>query len=94
MTKPTLPPVLVAKCDGVDSPHMPVILLDDFVGPGVPSDDLLVGCSDDKQVLLVIVRIELDAIADFFVGETAHALARLCVPQLDESERQNYGVSI
>ena len=52
--------------------------------PDVPSDDFLVGCTDHKEVLLVIVRIELDAIADLFVGETGNALTRLGVPQLDE----------
>ena len=82
-----VPSVFITKCDCVDSTHVPVILLNDFVGPGVPSDNFFVGRPDNEQVLFVFIRIELDTVTYFFVCETAHTLTRFCIPKLDEPEK-------
>lgn len=49
--------------------HSPVIFLDNVTRPNIPTNDLLIRSTGNKQVLFVIVRIKLDTIRYFSTGE-------------------------
>ena len=79
------PPVPVHEGDGVDSCQMTVVLLDDVPAPDVPADDLVGAGPRHNEVLLVIIRVELDTESHLVVGEPAHHVPSLRVPHLDVS---------
>ena len=60
---------------------MPIVLLSDLTRSRIEAEDLLVGCSSHEQILLVLLRVEHDAIGNLLVGEFCLHLTGLSVPK-------------
>lgn len=71
---------------GVDRAEVLVVLLRDVVGAHVPLGDLLVGLADEQVV--VVLRVQLDAVRDLARRVARDHLARLCVPQLENGRQK------
>jgi hypothetical protein len=79
------PSPILYECDRVYRPQMLLILLNNLLCIDVELQNLLVGAASQKNVLLVLCGVKLDAERHSLVGEALDNFARLCVPQLDDA---------
>ena len=71
--------IVFDKKNGVDGPQVVIVLLRNFRRGGVVRDNLVVAAANDKEI--VVVGIKLDHVRDFAVGKGLQHFSRGRVPQ-------------
>jgi len=64
---------------------MTIVLLANVARTRIPARDLLVVASGQEEMLSILVRVKLETVWNLAIGQLRNALARLGIPQFDET---------